>query len=429
MPPQIPPRHSSLAALEDARLKNKASRQDLKRKLSDATLEGGSERCVKLRIEEKELELEDLELERERMEWEMNAKNVDEKSYRKAQRATNSRVISLGDDLWQFKRQLRLHHEKAGKLELLTPDSEGAFAAALLHLYKDPKKSRNRDKTMQSDMRRNTIAAYHSLDVEKAGVRCTLSGEYFDPDDIKAAHIVPVHLGVEMADYIFGKGTGARLFSVDNCLMLHKKFEAAFDKGILAFVPVDVAERPIRRWKAILLNEAAKNQVIVHFDTMKRIGDADGRELKFGSEQRPAARFLYYHFVVSLLRCRRQREPGWENAWVNFRTGQPWPTPGRYLRQSMLLALARTVGDLNEGEIEGLVKERTFDVPERLADDEEKEVARRMLEAQQRREEMCQRRAELAALGLDEDDEDEDDDEEGGEEKTRDGEDEDEEDE
>lgn len=399
MPPQIPLRYSSLAALEEARLKNKTSQKDLKRKLSDATLVEGSERHLKLRIEEVELEREELELERDRMDWEMTEKKLDEKVYRKAQRSTNKRIISLGDELWEFKRQLRTYDEKTGKLELLTPDTESAFAAALLHLYKDPKKGNNRDKTLQSNMRRDTIAAYCSHgSIEKVndarianGLRCTLLGEYFDPDDINAAHIVPVRLGVELADYIFGKGTGARLFSTDNCLMLHKKVESAFDKGILVFVPADMSERPIRRWKAVLLNEASKNQPL-YFKNYQKLSDLDGVELKFRSEHRPAARFLYYHFVVSLLRCRQQREPGWENAWTNLRTGQPWATPGRYLRQSMLLVLARTAGDLDDKEVKGLVQDRAFNTPERLGRGEEEEIARRVLEVHQDLEEKCIRK-------------------------------------
>ncbi|KAI9774495.1 MAG: hypothetical protein M1839_001683 [Geoglossum umbratile] len=140
------------------------------------------------------------------MEWEM--KNVDEKSYRKAQRATNSRIISLGDDLWQFLRGNYVSTtRRLGSSSFSRPIARAPLLAALLHLYEDPKKSKNRDKTMQSDMKRNTIAAYHSLDVEKGVARCTLSGEYFDSNVIKAAHIVPVHLGIEMADYIFGEGT------------------------------------------------------------------------------------------------------------------------------------------------------------------------------------------------------------------------------
>ena len=101
--------------------------------------------------------------------------------------------------------------------------------------------------------------------------------------------------------------------------MLHVDLERAFDKGILVFVAANVAERPIRRWKAVLLNTASRNQVL-YFKTLQKLGEVDGMELKFRSEHRPAARFLY-HFVVSPLRCRQQREPGWEDAWVKLRTG------------------------------------------------------------------------------------------------------------
>jgi hypothetical protein len=54
----------------------------------------------------------------------------------------------------------------------------------------------------------------------------------------------------------------------------------------------------------------------------------------------------------------------------------------------VLLVLARTVGDLSEGEIEALVQERTFDVSKCIVDGEE-EVARRVLDIHQELEERC----------------------------------------
>ena len=76
---------------------------------------------------------------------------------------------------------------------------------------------------------------------------------------------------------------------------------------------------------------------------------------------------------------------GWETVWAKLRTGRPWPTPGRYLRQSMLLALARAAGDVNEEEIVGLIDDRVFVVPERLALNEEEEVARRVMEVHEQK--------------------------------------------
>ncbi|KAI9779316.1 MAG: hypothetical protein M1839_007424 [Geoglossum umbratile] len=308
----------------------------------------------------------------------MSEKKLDGNVYRKAQRSTNKCIISLGDDLWQCRRQLRTYDEKAGKLELLTPDGEGAFAAALLHLYKDPQKDKNRDTTLQSNMRRDAITAYRSLgsDVEKVddpqittGIRCALSGEYFQPTHVKAAHIVPVHLGVELADYIFGKGTGARLFSVDNCLMLHRDLERAF-----WFL-----------YQSIWLKD--------QFAGGRRYCSTKHQEIECYSSKLWRANTAPLHdFYITTL---------WYRSYDAVNNGSP---VGKalddhglhqdvYLRQSMLLVLAKTVGDLSEGEIEGLVQERAFDVPERMAHSEE-EIARRMLEVHQELGEECLRREE-----------------------------------
>jgi HNH endonuclease len=424
MAPSIPPRFSSLAVLQEARVRNKESQQDLKRKLSDETLVEGSAKRIGLQMERVELEKEDQELQRAWWDMEMSGGRVDQKTYRKAQKNTSSRIVSLGEELWRFTRQLRTHEEQAGNIELLTPDSDNAFAAALLRLYKDPlrgegEKNKNRDTTLQSNMRQDAIKAYRSLGadaekelgVPKDGLRCTILGEYMSKEVVVAAHIVPAHLGVELADYIFGPGSGTRLFSIDNCLILISVIEKAFDKGSLAIVPVDASEKPIRRWKTVLLNEAVRNQRILG-PSEGDYGDLDGKEIEFYSDHRPAARFLYYHFVVSLLRCRRARMPGWETVWAKLRTGRPWSTPGRYLRQSMLLALARAAGDVNEEEIAGLIDDRVFVVPERLALNEEEEVARRVMEMHDQKKKIYQDEEEEEDDDDNGDDEDDDSDDE-----------------
>ncbi|KAI9848049.1 MAG: hypothetical protein M1837_001151 [Sclerophora amabilis] len=405
MPFPIPPRHSSRAALNERRLKHRESKNELKRKLSDTSILEEPERQIRMRIEEIELDREELELENEERDLDKEEQKIDTKLHFKTRQVTNKRIISLGDDLWKMKRQLRDYDEKAGRLATLTPDSGGAFASALLHLYKDPGSSKSRSSTMQTLMRRDTIKAYDANprkeDNKSPGwLRCTMTGRFFQEQVLKAAHIVPSMLGVELADYIFGVGTGARLYSVDNCLLLHMDIEIALSNGTLVIVPVDPTENPIRRWKAVVTNDACRNQNAVNEDSC--LGDLDGRELEFRTEQRPAARFLYYHFVMTLLRRRQYRQPGWERLWAEFSKTQPWPTPGRYLRQSMLLTLAGGVCDVNEAEVKKLVQDGTFDLPERLAKDEEEEVARRVHEVYEVREEQS---GELAEEEEDSDDE------------------------
>ena len=117
--------------------------------------------------------------------------------------------------------------------------------------------------------------------------------------------------------------------------------------------------------------------------------ELDGKEVVFKNNNRPASRFLYYHFVVTLLRNKRDRQQGWERYLVDLPTGRPFATIGRYLRESMLLALAKMAGDLDAAEEVKLLggEGETFVEAEKLLEVEEEEVARRALEAHEMEEE------------------------------------------
>ncbi|KAI9768414.1 MAG: hypothetical protein M1839_004111 [Geoglossum umbratile] len=408
-PTSLPNHPTSLPDRNERRLKLQDSRQDLKRKLSDNALERGSKRCIQLQIDDLELEREELALDRDEMDWEAERKMVDNMKYRAAQRTINGRIVSVGDDLWKLRRELRTINEMDGKVSILTPDSEGAFVSALLHLYKDPASSRKRSSAMQSEMKCSTIEAYNATcsatdnSPDKSWLRCQVTGEFFPDDLVKAAHIVPASLGAELATYIFGAEKGTRLFSVDNCLMLHSYIERAFDNGNFVILPVDLTETPIRRWRVAIVNDSCRNQTL-HGISVKTMGGLDGKEVVFRTQQRPAARFLYYHFVVTLLRCRQYKQPGWERVWATLKTNRPWPTPGPYLRRSMLMALAQAVGNVDEAEMEKLVETNTFRDNKCLAKDEEDEIARRIGKSHEELVKVHEKRS----LGLDDDDEEED---------------------
>ena len=210
---------------------------------------------------------------------------------------------------------------------------------------------------------------------------CVISGDWFENEDMKAAHIVPYRLGPEIVDYVFGAGTGSRLLSADNCLMMHTTVKRAFDKGSFVLLPVDPNERPIKRWKIQVTNSGALDTT----DLGKRpLRDRAGAELIFKNPNRPTARFLYFHFVVTLLRARRDRQSGWETYRTTLPTGKPFATMGPYLRKSLLLTLAKAVGDLDaDSEVELLGEEgkELFADDRKLSPSEEDEVARRILEA------------------------------------------------
>ena len=129
-------------------------------------------------------------------------------------------------------------------------------------------------------------------------------------------------------------------------ILIHESVERAFDKVVFVLLPVDSEEQPIKRWKIQLINDSAVDTDMGR-TTLKSL---NGTEVDFKTEARPASRFLYYHFVVSLLRNKLYRQPGWETYLTELPTGRPFATPGKYLRESMLLTLARHAGNLTKEE-------------------------------------------------------------------------------
>lgn len=129
-------------------------------------------------------------------------------------------------------------------------------------------------------------------------------------------------------------------------------------------------------WKVQMTNTAAVNS-----DMGREIlGDIDGRHVLFLNNKRPAARFLYYHFVVTLLINKRDRQHGWEKYLVELPSKKPFATPGKYLRNSMLLTLAKSAGDLDpteEARLLGEIVQETFEGGEQLDEKEEQEIGRR----------------------------------------------------
>ncbi|OBT66253.1 hypothetical protein VE03_04344 [Pseudogymnoascus sp. 23342-1-I1] len=99
-------------------------------------------------------------------------------------------------------------------------------------------------------------------------------------------------------------------------------------------------------------------------------GDMDGKALKFLTPNRPARRYLYLRFVMTVLQ--QQRLGNTELLDYLKERVYLWGLPGPYLRKSMLLALARRFSD------QGLLEcfyDPTFTVadgfPQRSAEDED----------------------------------------------------------
>ena len=72
-------------------------------------------------------------------------------------------------------------------------------------------------------MRKSALEVYESAKgAPKGKLWCPISQDYFDEQWMKAVHIVPHRITPSVVDYILGLGSGSRVDTADNCLMIHE---------------------------------------------------------------------------------------------------------------------------------------------------------------------------------------------------------------
>ena len=132
-------------------------------------------------------------------------------------------------------------------------------------------------------------------------------------------------------DAMFGATNPPELFSTRNGLLLFSALEDNFDKGVLVIVP-DLPDRPPRNRLAAWLKSPTREYKLRIIDTSWELIDdpvdarglawrqLDGRRLLFRSEHRPAARYLYFHYCIQVLRRAWKARGRAEDGFLDFMT-------------------------------------------------------------------------------------------------------------
>ena len=143
-------------------------------------------------------------------------------------------------------------------------------------------------------------------------VWCPISKKYHISDNIKAAHIVPYVIGDISCAYLFGEdiSTG-HLMNPRNGILMHNFFEQAMDKAQISIVPVNEKD-PISSELMVVVfdRELLKRESLPGFDF--DWNSLDGLVLEFRNENRPSLRYLYFNYLLTLLRRRRYQCRGWQ---------------------------------------------------------------------------------------------------------------------
>lgn len=123
------------------------------------------------------------------------------------------------------------------------------------------------------------------------------------------------------------------------------KVEKYFDT--CAFVIVPTSEGENGGLKVVVLADSILTQYV---DVSRKytFKDLNHTSLQFLTTQRPGKRYLYFKTIMALYIRKRYAATGWEHDLERIGTGNVWATPGKYLRQSTLLALALEYGDTEQ---------------------------------------------------------------------------------
>jgi hypothetical protein len=215
-----------------------------------------------------------------------------------------------------------------------------------------------RDRRAQEKFRMDMIKSYGAQHPQEEWIWCPVLGEWLVKESVTAAHLFAWMHGQDTMDAIFGKTAEPELFSARNGLLISSAIEKYFDDGKLAIVP-DLPERPlavelfawlkgeIREYKIKIIDKTwnkLEKRPVPH--SSLRYGDLDGKKLQFRTPFRPAARYLYFHYCLQVLRQAWQHNQAKEaDNFLRTEVGKPfWGTHGRYLPKNMLLSLVEELG-------------------------------------------------------------------------------------
>ena len=244
--------------------------------------------------------------------------------------------------------EARLTHSLSQEELLNEPDMTAAYANLLPMIYKPHERpagwevrDEHKHQAWKEDLRHH-YNVYHPDDNEL--LWCPIMQQYRISDVRTAAHIVPHSLGFRNVGILFGEPDNGidLIWSARNGLTMASILEKQFDKGDFVLIPDSSDPTKPQEYRLLLMNEKLRRHKVQDGDTT--YGQLE-RRLVWKNEQRPGARFLYCHFVSTLLRYQKYEKSGWAEKYLNKPMGTIWASPGPYLKRSVLKKLGEYLGD------------------------------------------------------------------------------------
>jgi hypothetical protein len=377
---EIPVRTSSIKKEEES---SKDARKELKKRKSlhrEKQAEFDPLRDVEYwdhQVALKDCEIEDIEQWLRRSKEKLNKQESTSEDYLELDRSAARQKAEKNDERLELVAQrdklenYLTEHSTGLKKEL--HDAKEAFTMILAKASNDGFRPGPRSTTMQTAFRRILIQDHNSKspdppkEDEEPELWCPVVKRYLPSRMMIAAHIFPYRMGEDVMTTVFGKESHNEMFSARNGLLLWTDIEHKFDRFQVAIVPAR-PEDP-KSWKLQVLDKSLLKQDILYLPRSipnMTWEDVNNKELIFKGNARPAARYLYYHYALSLLQLSKRRK---QYDWLQEAKKRCWATPGKYIRANMLKAMAERIGHQLPEELDGFEKHLIDDSPTPKLDD------------------------------------------------------------
>lgn len=241
------------------------------------------------------------------------------------------------------------HNKRAAVLSFVKTNNLVSSRAAYVELFMNrfKKTSRKNQPQMIEDLKRTYGARKVPGGDEE--IWSPVVGGWVAKAVLKAAHIVPLSVGQESMNYIFGKDAKGEINTARNGLWLPANFEEKFDNLQIAIVPAgQFSAGQIRQWQVFIIDQDGIGNGTAY--GTKRFKDIHGTKLVFRNDAQPRARYFYFHYLCAMLHySQKMKEKGQtmnDNAAAEMpELSRAWGSEGSYLRENVILGFIERLGD------------------------------------------------------------------------------------
>lgn len=208
---------------------------------------------------------------------------------------------------------------------------------------------------------------------EPAHLWCPVTRAWHDVMNTTIAHIVPYGIGEFNAAYIFGvpvEDGWRTIWDYRNGLVLHSRIEQALDAGQLVLVPNGESGDGL---KVVILDDSILDKY--PYAGGPKYKELNNSILEFKTKARPLKRYLYFLCLITLYRRHRYFVEGSERDQEKIQMRRIWGTPGKWMRGSIIRALAMEVGDMLKVEDDGEDEAGVESMSPRVSPEKERKIA------------------------------------------------------